>query len=110
MYQPPPLKVEFRLEDGSTHIYKVVKPLLGTEVLINRYIVSNQAFYHLMAGNYSRIPRIVSFKVLGEPSGFAPVVGIGFEIFGNAPVYRIAKAGQRIQRTVHLTNNRQTNL
>jgi hypothetical protein len=91
MYQPPSLRVEFMLEDSSRHNFKIIKPLMGSDVLINRYIVSNNAFSSLMKSDYRQVPRIVSFKVVGDLSGFAPLVGVNFKSFRNTPVYRLAK-------------------
>jgi len=93
LYQPPALNVEFTLEDSSRHIFKIVAPLTGSNVLINKYVVSNAVFSSLMRGDYDRIPRIVAFRLMGDPSGYASKVAIHFQSYAKAPLLRMAKAG-----------------
>jgi hypothetical protein len=93
MYQPPPLSVEFTLQDSSLHIFKMVETLTGTKVLLNKYIVSNAQFSDLLRGDYEKIPRIVAFRLMGASTGYTSKVGIHYQIFAKNPLWRMDRAG-----------------
>ncbi|MBS1602630.1 MAG: hypothetical protein JST42_08170 [Bacteroidetes bacterium] len=44
LYQPPPLWVTFRLDNGAVRTFRVVRPVLAEGVLINKFIDNNYAF------------------------------------------------------------------
>ena len=71
LYQPPELKAIFTLCDGSTHSYRVIKPILEEGIIVNKFIVNNKDFTKLFNNSsIENIPKVSSIKIMGDKWGF----------------------------------------
>lgn len=63
LYQPAELRITFYLENGASHEYRAVKPILEGGVLINRYVSTNKAAALFFKNKHGKLPRVTSIKL-----------------------------------------------
>ena len=83
LYQCPKLNIILKTDDGQAHLYKMIKPIMETPVLINKYIKSTSSLANFLCGDIYKNKNIVSFVVVAEDGGYSEDIEVSFLRFSN---------------------------